>query len=191
MSQLGAPRDRGSAVGGAQANSFACPDCDGSFRTAQGLAGHRRLAHSTSTLSELNARGARSAEREATAKRREAELTRQVEAARQTDADLGRREEAVRVAEAVPERERIGTAAARQIARLPEVRAGAILRVNGVDYRLSESGLTHVYWPKGEKFEVGEGERFRLGGRAYCIRSGQLRPVPASAILARLLGEEE
>lgn len=69
---------------------FPCPDCGHSYKTAQGLAGHRRLAHSASTVRVLDERtreldehgraleskSAEVARREAAAKRREAELSR-------------------------------------------------------------------------------------------------------------------
>jgi hypothetical protein len=173
------------------AEAFSCDDCDQPFKSAQGLAGHRRLAHSTSTRTELEAKASQVAEREAAAKNREDEAARRTEAARRAESDLTRRERALRAAEAIPESDRLRGVADRETARLPEVPSGAILRVDGIDYRISEDGLTHVYWPKGEKVEVEEGERFRFAGRAYSIRGGSLRPVPASAILARLLGEED
>lgn len=175
----------------ASAGEVRCDDCGQPFKNAQGLAGHRRLAHSTSTRAELEARETKTAEREAASKRREAELARQVEVARRAEAVLRGREEAVRAAEAIPQQERLKGTAAGAIGRLPEVRTGAILRVNGVDYRLTDNGLVHVYWPKGEKIELEEGDLFRFNGRPYCIRGGSLRPISASAILARLLGEEE
>ncbi len=67
-----------------------CADCGRPFKTAQGLAGHRRLAHSTSTareleerrreletqLEELEDRSAELARIEQATKRREAESTR-------------------------------------------------------------------------------------------------------------------
>jgi hypothetical protein len=168
-----------------------CDDCDQAFKSSQGLAGHRRLAHSATTRSELEAKAGEAAERERAAKRREADAAQRAEATRRQEAAVARREQEVAAAEAVPETERLGAVSAREIARLPEVRPGAILRVNGVDYRISEDGLAHVYWPKGEKIEVEEGERFRFAGCAYSILGGTLRPVPASAILARLLGEED
>lgn len=183
-----APEETPGTIPGPDLN---CDDCDQPFKSAQGLAGHRRLAHSTSTRSELEAKAGQIAEREAAAKRRETEAARQAEAARRAESDLARREQALRAEEAVPECDRLRGVADREIAGLPEVHSGAILRVNGVDYRISEGGLVHVCWPKGEKVEVEEGERFRFSGRAYSIRSGTLRPVPASAILARLLGEED
>jgi hypothetical protein len=176
---------------GTGSEELSCHDCDQPFKNAQGLAGHRRLAHSASTRSNLEAKSEEVAAREAAAKRRETEAARQAEAVRQAESDLARREQALRAMEAIPEVDRLQGVAGREVARLPEVPSGAILRVNGVDYRISEDGLVHVYWPKGEKTEVEEGERFRFAGRAYSIRGGSLRPVPASAILARLLGEED
>lgn len=67
-----------------------CPDCGHTYKTAQGLAGHRRLAHSASTVrvldertreldehgKALDSKSAEIARREATAQRREAELSR-------------------------------------------------------------------------------------------------------------------
>jgi hypothetical protein len=175
----------------AERQELLCDGCDQAFKSPQGLAGHRRLAHSATTRSELETRAEEVAAREAAAKSRETGAARQAEAARRHEADVERREQEVAAAEAVPETKRLQGISAREIARLPEVRSGAILRVNGDDYRLSDNGLVHVYWPKGEKIEVEEGERFRFGGRPYCIRGGSLRPVPTSAILARLLGEED
>lgn len=67
-----------------------CADCGKSYKTPQGLAGHRRLAHSASTAqaldertrqldvyrSALESKSAEIAQRETAAKRREAELSR-------------------------------------------------------------------------------------------------------------------
>jgi C2H2 type zinc finger protein len=74
---------------------YPCDDCGQPFKTAQGLAGHRRLAHSTSTRTELEAKAGELAEREAAAKRREAEVARKVEAARQREADVARRQQEI------------------------------------------------------------------------------------------------
>jgi hypothetical protein len=75
--------------------SYCCEDCDQPFKTPQGLAGHRRLAHSTSTRSELEAKAGELAEREAAAKRREAEAARQADAARRREAEAARREQEI------------------------------------------------------------------------------------------------
>ena len=77
---------------------FRCGDCGLPFKTAQGLAGHRRLAHSTRTARELDERK-RSAEqreaelkaREAVAERRAMEVARSVEVARHKEAEVLRR----------------------------------------------------------------------------------------------------
>jgi hypothetical protein len=184
------PKEPGDIAAGGAAE-FQCPDCGQAFKTAQGLAVLRRLAHSTSTFSELDARETKTVEREAAVKRREAELSRQVGAARRADAALRRREEALRGAEAVPERERIGTTAAREIAQLPEFRLGAILRVTGVDYRLTESGLVHVYFPSGEKTKIALGSWFRFNARAYRVQDGRLSADSTADVLGRFLGEED
>jgi hypothetical protein len=168
-----------------------CVDCDQPFKTAQGLAGHRRLAHSTSIRFELEAKQEELARQEAAARRRESEVAQRAEATRRHAADVGRREQEVAAAEAISENERLSRISAREVARLTEVRSGAILRVQGVDYRISEKGLDHVYFPAGEKTELAPGQWFRFGGRAYRVRDGRLREVPTAAILARLLGEED
>jgi|SRR5579871_161091 len=72
-----------------------CDDCDQPFKTAQGLAGHRRLAHSTSTRTELEAKAGEIAEREAAAKRREAEAVRQAETVRRRETEAARREQEI------------------------------------------------------------------------------------------------
>ncbi len=69
-----------------------CQECGQPFRTVQGLAGHRRLAHSARTRSELEAKQAELAQRETAAKRREAEAARQAEVARTREAEANRRE---------------------------------------------------------------------------------------------------
>ncbi len=53
---------------------FRCDECDQQFKTVQGLAGHRRLAHSTSSRDLLDARSAELERREANAQKREREL---------------------------------------------------------------------------------------------------------------------
>lgn len=77
------------------AGEFACEVCDQPFKTAQGLAGHRRLAHSTSTRTELESMASELANRETAAKRREAEVARQAESARQRKAEAVRREQQI------------------------------------------------------------------------------------------------
>lgn len=87
------PESRGPALDEtAGSGSHSCSECGQSYKTAQGLAGHRRLAHSSSTRSELEAREGKVAGRESAAKKREAELVRQAEAHERREADLARRE---------------------------------------------------------------------------------------------------
>jgi C2H2 type zinc finger protein len=87
MDEEGAKQTEENSDGG-----YACDGCDKPFKTAQGLAGHRRLAHSASTRTELEAKAGELAEREVAAKRREAEVARRAEAARQGEADVARRQ---------------------------------------------------------------------------------------------------
>ena len=83
-----------------------CQDCGQPFKTAQGLAGHRRLAHSASTRTELD-------ERKRSAEQREAELK-----ARETVADR-------RVAEAVRRQREIAETGPKSIGlnRCPDCKA--------------------------------------------------------------------
>ena len=169
-----------------------CDECGQPFKNAQGLAGHRRLAHSASTRSELKTKAVEQAERESTARRREVAVARRVEAVQQREVDLVRRERGVAAIESVPEHERIQMVVADRVRALPTVTVETILRVNGKDYRITEKGdLVHLYWPKGEKTPFEEGARFQFAGRAYCIRGRRLLSVPSSTLLAELLGEQE
>lgn len=175
-----------------------CQDCGQQFKTAQGLAGHRRLAHSASTARELDERKrsaeqreAKLREREAAADRRAAEAAHSTEAVKRREAEIARRQRKLEAAEAVPKPERLRRAVQEEIASLPEVTEETILRVRGADYRIEEGRLVHLWWPKGEKTDFEEGERFQFGGRAYAVRDGKLRAVPPSEILATVLEEEE
>jgi hypothetical protein len=85
--------EENSEVPETQTVAWECPDCAQPFKTAQGLAGHRRLAHSTSTRSELEARAGELEERETAAKRREAEVARQAESTRKRESEAARREQ--------------------------------------------------------------------------------------------------
>ena len=175
-----------------------CPDCGQSYKTPQGLAGHRRLKHSASTARELEERK-RSAEqkeaelraRQEATERRAAEAARVAEATKRREAEIARRQRELAAAEAIPKSERLRRAVEEEIGSLPEVTEETILRVRGADYRIEGGKLRHLYWPKGEKIEFAEGERFQFGGRAYCVRDGRLRGVSASEILAEVLGKEE
>ncbi|MDG6898800.1 MAG: hypothetical protein JRN24_03575, partial [Nitrososphaerota archaeon] len=175
-----------------------CQDCGQSYKTPQGLAGHRRLKHSASTARELEERK-RSAEqkeaelraRQEATERRAAEAARVAEATKRREAEIARRQRELAAAEAIPKSERLRKAVEEEIVSLPEVTEETILRVRGADYRIEDGRLRHLYWPKGEKTEFEEGERFQFDGRAYCIRDGRLQAVRSSAILASLLQEEE
>ena len=180
------------------AESIPCPDCGQSYKTPQGLAGHRRLKHSTSTARELEERK-RSAEhkeaelraRQESAERQAAEAARAAEAVRRREAEIARRQRELAAIERVPKSERLRRTVEEEIATLPDVTPETILRVEGADYRIHEDGrLEHLYWPKGEKTEFEEGEWFQFEGRAYCVRNGKLRGVSAAEILAAVLGKE-
>jgi hypothetical protein len=169
-----------------------CPDCGQSYKTPQGLAGHRRLAHSASTARALDERNEALTEHQRALETKADELARREEAARRREAEAVRRERAAREIEETPESERVQRIVDREIETLPEVTSETILRVNGTDYRLRDDGsLEHLYWPKGEKIEFEGGQWFQFGGRAYCIREGKLLAVRPSAILAEVLDEEE
>lgn len=173
------------------AKSIPCPDCGQSYKNAQGLAGHRRLAHSASTAQALDQRTGELDEQRRGLESKSADIARREAATRRRDAELAQREQAAREIEETPESERVGRIVRREIASLPEVTTETILRVSGTDYRIEDGQLRHLYWPKGEKTEFDEGERFRLDGRAYFIRDGRLQAVRSSAILASVLGEGE
>lgn len=173
------------------AESIRCPECRQSYKTPQGLAGHRRLAHSTSSANALEERGRELEEHRQVLESRSAEIARRESTAKRHEVELARREAAAREIEDTPDSERVGRIVRREIASLPEVASDSILRVNGTDYRIQNGELRHLYWPKGEKTDFEEGERFQFGGRAYFIRSGRLQAVHSSAILASLLQEEE
>jgi hypothetical protein len=113
------------------------------------------------------------------------------EDAEQREQELAERERRVRAAEATPESERLARLIRREIRALPEIVEGGLLQVNGTDYRLnSEKGLVHVYWPKGERTSLDEGECFQFEGRAYSVGGGSLKRVPSERLLARLLEPE-
>jgi hypothetical protein len=173
------------------AESIPCPDCGQSYKTPQGLAGHRRLAHSASTVQALDERDRELTEHRRALESKASEVARREAAAKRRETELGRREQVARETEDTPESERIGRVVRREIASLPEVTPETILRVRGADYRIEDGRLRHLYWPKGEKAEFEEGQWFQFGGRAHCIRDGKLRAVRSSSILASFLNEEE
>lgn len=171
--------------------SIPCPDCGQSYKTPQGLAGHRRLAHSTCKARELDERDQALEEHRRALEQQSQEVKRREEAARRRETEAARRERAAREVEETPESERVRRIVEREIASLTEVNAETILRVRGVDYRIEGGRLRHLYWPSGEKTEFEEGAWFEFEARAYCIRAGELRAVRPSAILASVLDEEE
>ena len=173
------------------AESIPCPDCGQSYKTPQGLSGHRRLAHSASTVQALDERRQELEEHGRALESKSAEIARREAAAKRRETELGRRELAAREIEETPETERVDRIVRRKIAQLPEVTSETILRVGGVDYRIEDGRLRHLYWPKGEKTPFEEGQWFRFEERPYCVREGKLRTVRSSAILASVLGEEE
>jgi hypothetical protein len=173
------------------AESIACPNCGQAYKTPQGLAGHRRLAHSASTARVLDERIRHLDERGKALESRSAEIARREATAKRRDSELARREQAAREIEQTPESERVGRIVRRGIASLPAVTSDTILRVRGVDYRIEDGRLRHLYWPKGEKTEAEEGQWFQFEGRAYCIRDDRLQAVRSSSLLAHVLGEEE
>jgi len=173
------------------AESLLCPDCGQSYKTPQGLAGHRRLKHSTSTARALDERNQALTEHQRALETKAAELTRKEDAARRREAEAARRERAAREIEKTPESERVSRIVHREIASLPEVTSETILRVRGTDFRIEDGRLRHLYWPSGEKTEFQDGQWFQFEGRAYCIRDGGLRAVRPSALLAEVLAEEE
>jgi uncharacterized C2H2 Zn-finger protein len=73
------------------AESLLCPDCGQTYKTPQGLAGHRRLAHSTSTTRSLDERNQELEARRQALEQRAAELARTEEASRRREAEITRR----------------------------------------------------------------------------------------------------
>ncbi len=70
---------------------ISCPDCGLSFKTAQGLAGHRRLAHSTRTAQALDERGRELEERGRALESKSTEIARREAAARRLESEAARR----------------------------------------------------------------------------------------------------
>jgi hypothetical protein len=159
---------------------YECEDCELAFRSPQGLAGHKRLAHSISTAQELD-------QRQKAIEQRSQAFTARERAAHHRETELARRERAIREAEEIPEAARLRAVVSEEIEALPEVSSETILRCDGWDYRFEGGELVHVYFPQGEKTEFAEGEPFRIGGRAFCIRSRGLERVHPATLLARVL----
>lgn len=83
----------------AETGQLACSDCGQTFKTVQGLTGHRRLAHSASSARALDERKksadhreAELRERETAAERRAAETARSAEAVKRREVEVRRRE---------------------------------------------------------------------------------------------------
>ena len=72
-----------------------CPDCDQSFKTAQGLAGHRRLAHSASTAHALEERTRELDEHRRALETKTAEIARRETAARRRETEVTRRRQEI------------------------------------------------------------------------------------------------
>jgi hypothetical protein len=70
---------------------FPCPDCGHAYKTPQGLAGHRRLAHSASTVRALDERDRELEEHGRALESKSAEIARREAAARRLEADAARR----------------------------------------------------------------------------------------------------
>ena len=80
------PEERGTSEG------YTCDGCGQPFKNAQGLAGHRRLAHSASTRSQLEERADELSERENAARRQETEAAQLTAAARRREAEAAERQ---------------------------------------------------------------------------------------------------
>jgi hypothetical protein len=154
------------------------------------LAGHRQLVHSTSTARELDEQRQRLDQWQRALKQKEAETAHTAEATRALNAELLRREQAVREEEQVTPEDHVLGIIQGEIESLPEVTVDTILRIRGVDYRIEDGRLIHLYWPEGQKTEFADGQWFQFGGRAYRIHDRRLRAISASTILAKLLGEQ-
>lgn len=73
-----------------------CPDCGQSYKSPQGLAGHRRLAHSTSTARALDERTRELVQHGKALESKSAEIARREAASKRREAELARREQATR-----------------------------------------------------------------------------------------------
>jgi hypothetical protein len=172
-------------------DSATCDDCGLPFKTAQGLAGHRRLAHSTSTARALDERNRELEAHRQALEQRAAEIARTEEATRRREAEVARRQRELAAADSIPEADHLRTVVEEQVGALPEVTAETILRCGGRDYRIQEGRLVHLYWPKGEKTKFEDGEWFQFEGHAYAIRDGRLWEVPPKEILGAVIAAED
>jgi hypothetical protein len=110
--------------------------------------------------------------KERSAKERESAAARALEGVRGREAALARRERAVCQAEEATSAEKIRREIAQFKEGLPEHEEGELARFDGTDYRVENGGLTHVYFPAGEKHEHEEGDLFRVGETVYLARDG-------------------
>jgi hypothetical protein len=151
--------------------NITCPDCGQSYKTPQGLAGHRRLAHATSSAQALAQRTQELNEQRRGIESKTAEVARREAAARRREAELSGRERVAREFEATSAAERLQREIAHFKERLPEFGNGEIVRFDGRDYRVEGGRLEHVYFPNREKHELDEGDIFRIGPHVYWVRS--------------------
>jgi hypothetical protein len=75
--------------------NYPCEQCGEVAKSPQGRAGHRRLAHSASTRSRLEAKEGQLAQREAASKRQEAEVARRAADAQRREAEAARRQQEI------------------------------------------------------------------------------------------------
>ena len=86
----------------------------------------------------------------------------EVEAAKR-EAALSGREERLQRALGTPAEERLRESVQRKIQALPEATSETILRVRGVDYRIENGDLKHLWFPSGKKTDFEENQWFRSG----------------------------
>jgi len=111
--------------------------------------------------------------KEGSAKERESAAAHALEGVRGREAALARRERAVCQAEEATSAEKVRREIAQFKEGLPEHEEGELARFDGTDYRVENGGLTHVYFPAGEKHEHEEGDLFRVGETVYLARDGE------------------
>ena len=176
--QLGQGETKGSPKAEPVRESSRCEGCGLSFKSPQGLAGHRRLAHSTSAARALEERSRGLGEhqraleaRAAEIEQREASARQQVESTRRRETALARREQAIREAEETTSADKVRREISQFKDGLPEYEEGEIVRFGGNDYRVEDGRLSHVYFPDGEKHEHEEGDLLRIGERVYWVHS--------------------
>ena len=125
--------------------------------------------------------------KERSVKERESAAARALEGVRGREAELARRESALREAEEATSAEKVRREIAQFKEGLPEHEEGEIVRFDGTDYRVEDGGLTHVYFPDGEKHEHEEGDLFRIGEIVYWIRNGEAVRLSEGQIIDTIL----